>query len=232
MALDGQNVGRRVSATTVLFGVVLVLVGAFLMLQTNHLLPPDFLRKFWPLGIVAAGVIVVLRGVLNRNAEADGRLPWGLLIFVLIVGSVAVQATSRSVNLRGTDSADDLTVSSVMGPSQVVSQSTSFKHAAITSVMGGASVDLRNATIAPGTEATVDVDVLMGGVVLRVPETWIVEVGTTTIFGGTKDERSKTSSRSTPGASGATADAAAGAAAPSKLKIRGTVLMGGLVIRK
>lgn len=65
MTLDGLNGGHRVGATTVLFGLTVVLVGVLLTLQTNHLLPPDFLRKFWPLGIVAAGVIYMLRGVLG-----------------------------------------------------------------------------------------------------------------------------------------------------------------------
>lgn len=139
---------------------------------------------------------------------------------MLIVGSVAAKAISEPSNVHATDSSDQLRMSAVFGPSQVVSQSTSFKHAEVTSVMGGSQLDLRQATIAPGTEAVIDVDILMGGVVLRVPDTWRIDYGTSVIFGGVNDQRGKTTTSVT------------GDAAPPTLKVRGSIVMGGLVIRK
>jgi hypothetical protein len=59
----------------------------------------------------------------------------------------------------------------------------------MTSVMGGTRLDLRQAAVAPGEEATVDVFGLMGAVEVIVPETWIVDVQTTAVMGGVRDRR-------------------------------------------
>jgi hypothetical protein len=59
----------------------------------------------------------------------------------------------------------------------------------MTSVMGQTRLDLRQATIAPGSDATVDVFGLMGGVVVLVPETWTVDIQATAVMGGIRDRR-------------------------------------------
>ena len=59
----------------------------------------------------------------------------------------------------------------------------------MTSIMGGTQLDLRQATMAPGEEAVIDVFAVMGGAIVRIPEGWIVDVQATSVMGGIKDQR-------------------------------------------
>ena len=52
--------------------------------------------------------------------------------------------------------------------------------------MGGIEIDLHDADIQTG--ATLDVFAMMGGIVLRVPEDWLIVVNTLPIMGGVDDK--------------------------------------------
>jgi len=77
-------------------------------------------------------------------------------------------------------------------------------------------LDLRQATIAPGQDAVIDVFTVMGGVVLRVPAEWTVDVQAVPLMGAIKDQRAQSPQTGTT-------------AAPH-LVVRGSIMMGGLTI--
>lgn len=219
---------RRALSPNVVFGVGLVLVGVLLTLQSAHLITLEALRRYWPLGIVAVGIAFVLQSFQARNAgeaEQPRAFHWTPLIIVLIVGTFWTQAAGRTST--ETKSSNHVTIAAVMSASSLVSRSPAFHGGEVTSVMGGSQLDLRQATIAPGEEAVIDIDALMGGVVIRVPESWQVDVGTTMIMGGVDDQRPAATRRKATGASTTTTDAPA----PPRLRLTGTLVMGGLVIK-
>lgn len=80
--------------------------------------------------------------------------------------------------------------------------------------VGGVEIDLRNARLHPDG-AVLDLRVVMGGVELRVPDTWQVHCDVTPFFGGADDE-----TRSVQGTPGA-----------PRLRITGTVTLGGVNVR-
>jgi predicted membrane protein len=57
----------------------------------------------------------------------------------------------------------------------------------ISAIFGGFEVDLRQAGLAGG-QATIDVNVLFGGVDIQIPEHWTAEVRGASLFGGFSDE--------------------------------------------
>ena len=118
-------------------------------------------------------------------------------------------------------SSDRVRVVSVMGRSDHVSRATTFRGADVTNVMGRTDLDLRDATLAPGASATVQVFSMMGAVMMRVPPTWTVDTGAITAMGGVRDER-RSQSSDTP---------EAGAGPAPRLVLRGVVAMGRLTIR-
>jgi hypothetical protein len=61
-----------------------------------------------------------------------------------------------------------------------------FKGGTISAVFGGFEIDLRKAQMA-GNCATLQIDAVFGGVELKIPETWSVEVAGTGVFGGWSD---------------------------------------------
>jgi hypothetical protein len=97
---------------------------------------------------------------------------------------------------------------------QVRVESQNFKGGALGVTAGGVELDFRNARLAP-EGATLDVRVVMGGVDIRVPDTWQVYCEVTPLFGGADDE-----TRSTQGVSDA-----------PRLRVVGTVTLGGVNIR-
>jgi hypothetical protein len=220
---------RRAFSPTAVFGLGLVVVGVLLTLQSAHLITVEALRQYWPLGIVAVGIAFVLQPFLARHAgemEQPRDFRWAPLIIVVIAGTFWTHTAGRTSTNAETASSDQVKVSAILGGSSLVSHSPAFRKAEITTFMGGSQLDLRQATIAPGQEAVIDIDALMGGIAIRVPENWQVDVGTTMIMGGVDDQRPRASRRQSTDAP-ATPDASP---AP-RLRVTGTIVMGGLVIK-
>jgi len=88
---------------------------------------------------------------------------------------------------------------------------SNFRRADLTAIMGGIQIDFRNAAI--NGEAVVDLFVLMGGIDVRVPPDWNVTTQVVAVMGGVQD-------RSTGPAD-----------SPHRLVLRGFVLMGGVEVK-
>ena len=176
------------------------------------------LEESWPIAVIALGLIVALNGGTRRRwrmplPPMPPQPPGGpvdptqvrrarrrhrhehSLSPLAVVGTwiaivVALQVSGvRSFSEANASDRDRVRVVSVMARSEHISQATAFQGADITNVMGRSELDLHNATMAPGANATVQVFSAMGAVVLRVPPTWTVETGSVTALGGVRDER-------------------------------------------
>ena len=203
------------------------------------------LEESWPIAVIALGLIVALNGGTRRRwrmpeAPQPPQPPGGpvdptqvrrgrrrhrhehSLSPLAVVGTwiaivVALQVSGvRSFNVA--NASDRVRVVSVMARSEHISQATAFQGADITNVMGRSELDLHNATMAPGANATVHVFSAMGAVVLRVPPTWTVETGSVTALGGVRDVRDSPLER----------EDTAGPA--PRLVLRGLVMFGRLTI--
>jgi hypothetical protein len=93
-------------------------------------------------------------------------------------------------------------------------ESQNWKGGELGVTAGGVGIDLRYARLAP-EGALLDVRILMGGVDIRVPDTWQVRCDVTPLLGGADD-----ATRSTQGSPGAPV-----------LHVVGSVTLGGLSIR-
>jgi hypothetical protein len=101
----------------------------------------------------------------------------------------------------------------VFSGSEIASHSKEFQGGSISAIFGGAEVDLRDAL--PTPDARLDIFTAFGGVEVKVPDGWQVEVKGLPLFGGIEN---------------ATAKEAVAANAP-RLSISATVLFGGLEIK-
>ena len=213
----------------------------------------------WPIIIIVFGVIVALNGGRRRRWRIEEPTPGGpadpahvrrrhrrhhatlspLAVLGVWIGIfVALQVSGisgiRSFN-EAVSSGERARVVSVMGRSEHISRATAFQGADVTNVMGKSDIDLREATLAPGANATVHVFSAMGTVELRVPPTWIVDTGAISAFGGVRDDRATPARTRVPAEAGPPAEAgapaaeAAGSPAP-RLVLRGVVMFGRLHI--
>jgi hypothetical protein len=164
---------------------------------------------------------------------------------------IAILAILAIANVLGQDrrlradtsESGQLRVFSVLGGSRRAPD-REFKGGEITTVLGGNDLDLRNTEVPAGTDVTIDVFTMMGGTTIRVPENWRVDLQARAVLGEVRDGRRSTSfdavtdgpSASAPGSGSQTPDANAAAAsgptpAAPRLIVRGTTIMGGIVIK-
>jgi hypothetical protein len=117
------------------------------------------------------------------------------------------------------------------------SEAKPFRGGDVTTVMGRAHLDLRQATIEPGQTAVIDVFGLMGAVVVEVPRDWVVDVESVNVFGGVRDQRSPVQPASgdeapaVPEEALERPDPPAVSGQPPRLVLRGFVMMGRLTLR-
>jgi predicted membrane protein len=73
---------------------------------------------------------------------------------------------------------------------------------------------VRKASIAPGTEAVIDVFAMWGGIDMKIPEDWTVVNRVSAVMGGVEDKTESTDPSSS-----------------KRLVLRGIVLMGGVSLK-
>jgi hypothetical protein len=155
-----------------LWGAILVVVGGLLLLRNLDILWIPF-HKVWPFLLVVFGGYLIFQTMTRRTDLA---------------APSASDASTRSgfataVGSAGTATVSQLNEFALCGGGNRVVQSTDFRGGSITVVAGGFDIDLREAAIV-GDRVSIDLFVMMGGVVLRIPENWKVVVNVTPLLGG------------------------------------------------
>ena len=106
----------------------------------------------------------------------------------------------------------ELSVTSLVGGSQIQLNSRPFRGGKVKALLGGCEIDLRGATLG-ADGAKLNVLIGLGGVTIRVPDDWAVNVRRTTILGSVSSERAQPASPT------------------GELTVTGLTLVGGVDIR-
>jgi len=243
--------GRLDYATHLVLGLCVVSIGVALTLDRLQIIDAERILRLWPVAIILLGAVMVTQAFFPatdptsrevRRRNAAGPLFFVALILMAFFLGPRIERRARAVRA---DTKDSFSMLAIMSADRRASYSREFQGADMTSFMGGCALDLRQATIAPGQEAVIDVFAMMGGVELRVPEGWVVDVRTVPVMGGVSDQRrrarvqrgergEKDDDSEPPPAEakdGPTPEAPAGSAGAPRLVIRGFIMMGGLVIK-
>lgn len=220
-----QSPGRRTSS------LGLIIVGALLLLHNLRWLDFD-VWELWPAFLILVGLSMVWGAIARQRPRGSTRSGLGDLGFPSTgsgpgrgAGASPDWASAQPAGETGglsSDSGDASGVSmdagawikatAILSSSNRGSNSIDFRGAEATAVLGGCELDLRQATIA-GSEAVVDVFAFWGGIDIRVPEGWSVDVQATAILGGVSDGTRRP-------------------AAPGKqLIVKGLVIMGGVDVQ-
>jgi hypothetical protein len=136
-------------------------------------------------------------------------LAFGAVVLVLAV--VFNQPDSLAQNEQVQNGSDSFSDVAIMSGVKRANLSKDFRGGEATAVMGGIELDLRNATM-DRPEAVLDVSTVMGGVRIRVPDTWTVVSRVNSVMGGYKDNTRHPENDD------------------HRLVLKGTVLMGGLQV--
>lgn len=212
-------------------GLVLMAIGVVLLLDNLDWVESGQILRFWPLLLVGVGVrhlfgsrdrgaavvgavLAGMGGVLLLSSlnvlDIEVRRLWPLL---LIAFGFLMWTRSRGAARTPAGGAAAENWHAFLGGIQRRIAAPDFRGGSATAFMGGVVLDLTKADMA-GDEAVVHVLAMWGGVEVRIPDTWAVEVNVVPIMGGVVDKTF------------------GGPAEPTKrLVVDGTVLMAGIEIR-
>jgi len=175
-------------------GLVLLALGVFGILDAVDVLNAGpVIADWWPAAVVGLGlvsmaaerrvslgpaVIVVLGLVLLA-----GTLDWttGDLLVPTVLAGVGIAVL---IGLRRHHGAR--TPIAMFGGAVTKERSEHLRHADVSAIFGGATLDLREAHI--DADADIDAFALFGGVDVLVPEGWRVSVGGLPFMGGIEDK--------------------------------------------
>jgi predicted membrane protein len=184
-----------------LWGSVIAIAGAILLLGNLNIISENVWRVLWPLFLIGLGLRMLYRAARRRRREEWKDNPTGQ------------PDGSPPAPSHGADP-DHLDEWAVFGGSRRRVDSQDFKGGEAFAMFGGIELDLRSATIAQG-EVVIEASALFGGVDIQVPESWNVTVEGHGIFGGYDDK---------------TSHAPAGGVRPHVV-ITGNAVFGGVVIK-
>jgi len=225
---------RHLTSNRAIIGVILVLVGLFLVLRNTGFFP-DFIDNVvfsWPMLLVGIGLVMTL-GASEKTAGVIVMAVGGFFLIpmifretfhaynmfwpsiFIIIGITFIVSKRRgwnkatSAGILGDDYVDYVNIFSG-GERQIVSES--FKGGKVTAIFGGMELDLTKAKLSPGRNE-LEIACIFGGATFVVPDDWNILIEVTPILGGFNDTRKLTPGR--------TID-------PSKqLVIKGAVIFGG-----
>ena len=188
-----------------LLGLVIVSVGVLFLLDAADVLDANrAIDRWWPLVIVAAGVLTLAerprslwRGTLLTGIgvvllfftpdvldDSAWRYVWPSLV-IIAGAAVVLRWTGRRIP-EGVSDDDVIRSTAVFGGPHLASASRHFQGAWLTAIFGGITLDLRDALPAP--DASINATACFGGVEILVPRGWHLSIRCTPIFGGVDDK--------------------------------------------
>ncbi|MCK4835157.1 MAG: hypothetical protein KAT17_00885 [Candidatus Aminicenantes bacterium] len=189
-----------------LTGLILILLGILWVLNNLEII--DFrLSEWWPLILILIGLIHLISGrklfntgawiliflgiifLLTTNNYLEWEEIWRYWPVILIIIGISIIAQRHGKHIPRSSSEDEIDGSALFGGIEKNINSKNFKGGAISTLFGGAEIDLRNSELDEGG-AVVDVSTIFGGTEIRIPESWPLDIRSTAIFGGVENKTS------------------------------------------
>jgi predicted membrane protein len=182
----------------VVLGLGVMLAGLVLALDSLGFVEAGAIFRFWPLVLIAIGIVKWLSPAPQRMSAffwilagaafllvTLGRMSfggvWAMLLF--IVGANIAWKALRPAALPQ-DAASVIDLLQFMGGTKTVVTTQDFKGGQATAVMGGCEIDLRHASMPEGRAAVIDIFAFWGGIEIRVPDDWEVVSQGNAVLGG------------------------------------------------
>ncbi len=226
---------RKDSSGRIFWGIIIMAVGVLLLLQQMDKLDfGDVISRYWPLILILVGIwqliangfrntggplLLIALGVVFQLWKLDilGRKTWSyvwplLIIFAglwTLLGALRHRSPAATVIKEG-----DIDAFALFAGLERRVDSPAFRGGKATAIMGGVDLDLRGAGLAEGS-AAIDLSVIMGGITLRVPRGWRVEMDARPLLGGIEDKH--TYEPATQGG--------------GTLRVKATAILGGIEIK-
>jgi predicted membrane protein len=169
---------------------ILVLIGSFFIIPRiieafPALFPGfngDFARVYWPLLLIAAGILLVTGRIFGPK--------WGFDEWQNRMQNHQQYHHHRHRKDYSKWEAGEpgFSKNSVFGSGDHIVLDPEFKGGELNAVFGGITLDLRRTNLTVG-ETRLDINAVFGGITIFVPSDWYVETHMDAVFGGFQDNR-------------------------------------------
>jgi predicted membrane protein len=201
---------RHLQSNRAIIGVVLVLIGLFLVMRNTGIFP-DFIERIifsWPMLLVTIGLVITIG---SSGAKTSGVIVMAVGGFFLIphifretfdvnmfwpsifiiIGIIFIFSKRKGWNSISTSSQvgdDYIDYVHVFsgGERQIVSDN--FSGGRVSAVFGGSEIDLTKAKLAPGV-SYLEIACVFGGTTIIVPDDWSIKIEVVPVLGGFGDSR-------------------------------------------
>jgi len=159
-------------------GFIFALVGFFWILDNTEAFEFSF-GRLWPFLLILIGLAIIWKSLARPSAAEAGS--W--------TASPTTRPGTEPVFPADSGTGDSEVVQgvAVLGGFKRVMNTPNFRGGSLTAFMGGCEIDLRDASIS-ANPAVIDIFAVWGGVELRVPDDWVVELRGMPILGGFEDK--------------------------------------------
>jgi predicted membrane protein len=225
------------TAVQMIVGFVVILMGFAFLLDNLGWIDIDYKFQFWPMILLVAGLLKISQARSDRSTMVGAilllvggvfmlqgfgwfYLSWHVIAPLLIIGAglMVVFKSTRKQTAADTGAGmavdgDDglLNATAILGGFKRRVTSHDFRGGEVTAMFGGCELDLREADIT--SEAVLTTFALCGGISIKVPLDWTVEMEGTPVLGGFDEKTTVPKDRA------------------KRLIIRGYAIMGGVDIR-
>ena len=198
------------SADRFLPAILLIGLGAMFLLHNLHLVYFRDVARYWPAILIAVGLVKLVDSAANEGRIAGGILTAvGAIFMAQSLGYLTVgifdlwplaliaagvwMLVQRSFPWPSLGNASSnlkdgrMQEAAVFGGGKRNIADPDFRGGKIDAVFGGFEIDLRRSAIV-GESAEMEINAVFGGVEIRVPEHWRVEMKGAGVFGGYSDE--------------------------------------------
>jgi hypothetical protein len=221
IAVGASMLIQRRDSSGRFWGTTWVVLGSWMLLNSLGVLRLRFWELLGPALLILIGWSIVSK-TLHPDPPATavppatpGYVPVGDIPPMPDAG--AQTRAGRDPGMARSHEGGRVNLVAVMGEAKRASNDNPFRGGEMTAVMGGCVLDLRQALVAPGEEARLNLVGLMAGHEIWVPPGWAVMNDVVPILGGTDDKR-------LPPLTPLPAN-------PPRLRLRGMMIMGGVVIK-
>ena len=164
------------------FGFLLILFGILLQLHTLGLIHLSF-RDFWPLVIIAVGVLLIWGSI--ESWAFGPRPPRAKKVKIDWTKPGAAEEFRKQLEETYKDP-NWLSAVAVFSGCERRYNGQHLEGGKVVSIFGGVELDFRDADMED--EAVLEVNCIFGSVEMRVPENWTVHSRSLPVFGGFQDK--------------------------------------------
>jgi predicted membrane protein len=210
--MDNDNTRMRTNASSqVVIGLLVVAFGVLFLLDNLDIIYLHHVIFFWPLAFVMSGlvalfsdgprsgritgiVLIAIGLALTLNRLGYHFISWrtfwplvmigvgGLILWRTIGGGRVVQFRKDSYTKDDAKADSVVDITAILGGFERRISTTDFRGGEVTAIMGGCSLDLREAGLLD--EAVIHVSAIWGGITIKVPPDWTVILQGTPVMGG------------------------------------------------